>query len=92
MIVFTNTTPIIALCSIQRLDLLPALFGKIHMVNQVLEECEAGGAIRLPDLRKLDWLTIVNSTPVNSASLLLALDKGEKHTLDMAQNIGRTGY
>jgi predicted nucleic acid-binding protein len=85
MIVFTNTTPIIALSSIQRLDLLPALFGQIHIVNEVLEECEAGGNIRLPELRNFDWLTIVTSTAINSTSLLLALDKGEKHTLDMAQ-------
>lgn len=85
MIVFTNTTPVIALSSIQRLDLLPALFGQIHMVNQVLEECEVGGNIKLPELRKLNWLNIVASTPVNGPNLLLALDKGEKHTLDMAQ-------
>ena len=33
MIVFSNTTPIIALGSIQRLDLLPKLFGQIHLVS-----------------------------------------------------------
>jgi uncharacterized protein len=30
MIVFSNTTPIIALSSIQQLDLLPELFGQLH--------------------------------------------------------------
>lgn len=44
MIVFSNTTPIIALSSIQQLDLLPKLFGHIHLVNEVVDECEAGGA------------------------------------------------
>lgn len=39
MIVFSNTTPIIALSSIQNLHLLPQLFGQIHLVNEVLEEC-----------------------------------------------------
>ena len=37
MIVFSNTTPIIALSSIQRLDLLPQLFGRIHLVKEVAE-------------------------------------------------------
>ena len=37
MIVFSNTTPIIALSSIQRLDLLPHLFGRIHLVKEVAE-------------------------------------------------------
>ncbi len=84
MIVFTNTTPIISLSSIHRLDLLPSLFGHIHMLNEVMDECEAGGAIGVPELRQFDWLTILTSTPINDSSLLLALDKGEKHTLDMA--------
>jgi predicted nucleic acid-binding protein len=86
MIVFSNTTPIIALSSIQRLDLLPELFGHIHLVNEVVDECEVGGVITVPSLRQLNWLTIVESTPINHPSVLLELDKGEKHTLDMAVN------
>lgn len=85
MIVFFNTTPIIALSSIQQLNLLPELFGHLHLVNEVVDECEVGGAIAVPSLRGLNWLTIVESTPVSRPSLLLELDKGEKHTLDMAQ-------
>ncbi len=85
MIVFSNTTPIIALSSIQQLDLLPRLFGHIHLVNEVVDECEASGAIAVPHLRELDWLTLVESTAIKHPSLLLALDKGEKHTLDMAE-------
>jgi len=85
MIVFSNTTPIIALSSIQRLDLLPQLFGRIHLVKEVVDECEAGGTIAVPSLREFDWLTIVESTPISNPSLFLELDKGEKHTLDMAQ-------
>lgn len=85
MMVFSNTTPMIALSSIQRLDLLPRLFGHIHLVNEVVDECEAGGTITVPSLRGLAWLTIVESTPISHSSLLLELDKGEKHTLDMAQ-------
>ncbi len=84
MIVFSNTTPIIALSSIQRLHLLSQLFGQIHLVNEVIEECEAGGPISVPALRELDWIIPIQSTSPQHAHILLELDKGEKHTLDMA--------
>jgi len=35
MIVFSDTTPILALSSIVRLDLLPTLFNEIHVVREV---------------------------------------------------------
>ncbi len=50
MIVFSNTTPLIALSSIAQLDLLPTLFRKIWVVDTVVDECAAGGAIIVPDL------------------------------------------
>lgn len=84
MIVFSNTTPIIALSSIQSLHLLPKLFSEIHLVQEVIEECAAGGSIAVPNLLELDWIKPVQSTPVQHTSVLLELDKGEKHTLDMA--------
>jgi predicted nucleic acid-binding protein len=84
MIVFSNTTPIIALSSIQRLQLLPKLLGEIHLVTEVIDECAAGGSIAVPALKGIDWIKPVQSTPIHHASVLLELDKGEKHTLDMA--------
>ena len=84
MIVFSNTTPIIALSSIQCMHLLPQLFGEIHLVNEVIDECAVGGPIRVPVLQELDWVKPVQSTPIQFTSVLLELDKGEKHTLDMA--------
>ena len=79
MIVFSNTTPIIALSSIQRLDLLPSVFGRIHLVSEVVDECGAGGTIAVPDLRQLDWIDIVESTPLVHPTAL--------HTLDMAKKL-----
>jgi predicted nucleic acid-binding protein len=85
MIVFSNTTPLIALSSIQPLELLPQLFHRVHVVREVVEECLAGGPIAVPDLQQLDWMEIVESTAVAHPSVLLELDKGEKHTIDMAR-------
>ena len=45
MIVFSNTTPFIALSSINKLELLPKLFGQIHVVTEVIEECSVSEVI-----------------------------------------------
>ena len=45
MIVFFNTTPIIALSSINQLNLLPTWFNEIYVVAEVVEECLEGGKI-----------------------------------------------
>jgi hypothetical protein len=42
MIIFSNTTPIIALSSIGQLDLMPQLFHKVHIVDTVVNECAKG--------------------------------------------------
>ena len=63
MIVFANTTPIIALSSIHQIDLLPTLFHEIYVVDAIIEECAAGGKIVVPDLTQLPWIRIVKSEP-----------------------------
>lgn len=84
MKVFSNTTPFIALASIDRLDLLPKLFGKIHVVDEVIAECAVGGLIAVAPLRSLDWVIPVRSSAQPAPHLLLELDKGEKATLQAA--------
>jgi len=87
MIVFCNTTPFIALSAIGELDLLPKLFGKIHVVAEVDAECAAGGPIIVPDLKSLSWVEIVCSEPCTNNHFLLELDRGEKYTLHMAHKM-----
>jgi predicted nucleic acid-binding protein len=84
MKVFSNTTPLLALSSIGQLSLLPAVFSKIYVVDVVVAECAVGGRIVVPDLTKLSWVQVVISEPCRQNHLLLNLDQGEKHTLDMA--------
>ncbi|MEE9361161.1 MAG: DUF3368 domain-containing protein [Cellulophaga sp.] len=87
MIIFSNTTPFIALSSINKLELLPKLFGQIHVVTEVIEECAAGGIIPVPDLRKLPWVVEISPSQAVTISILLELDKGEKYTLQMAKEL-----
>jgi predicted nucleic acid-binding protein len=41
--VISNTTPFIALCSVDLLHLLPSIFGSIMVASSVQEECSEGG-------------------------------------------------
>ncbi|MCI5210484.1 MAG: hypothetical protein D3910_17225 [Candidatus Electrothrix sp. ATG2] len=70
MIVFSNTTPFIALASINQLDLLPQLFTEVCVVPEVIEECRAGGPVLVPKLTSLSWIRIVPSSPEISTHLL----------------------
>ncbi len=81
MIVFSNTTPIIALSGINKLDLLPALFDTVHVVDAVVEECAAGGKIFVPDLTKLSWIQIVSRVICQDHYAVSKLDQGEKYTI-----------
>lgn len=54
------------------------------MVHEVIDECAVGGRIFVPPLLEFDWIQAVQSTSISQTSILLELDKGEKHTLDMA--------
>ena len=85
MIVFSNTTPFIALASIDQLILLPKLFGKIHVAESVIDECTQGGRILVPDLKSLDWVTPVKDEAISTLPILFELDRGEKQTIILAR-------
>ncbi|MDO9224763.1 MAG: DUF3368 domain-containing protein [Pseudomonadota bacterium] len=88
MIVFSNTTPFIALASIDRLTLLPDLFDKVHVAESVIEECAEGGRILVPDLRSLNWIIPVEDEAVSGLPVLFELDRGEKQTIVLARKHG----
>ena len=85
MIVFSNTTPFIALASIGRLELLPQLFGKVHAAQSVIDECAEGGRILVPDLRSMDWVVSVADESTSALPVLFELDGGEKQTIILAR-------
>jgi len=88
VIVFSNTTPFIALASIDRLALLPQLFYKVHVAESVIHECAEGGRILVPSLRTLDWVIPVADETASALPFLLELDRGEKQTIVLAQKHG----
>jgi hypothetical protein len=81
VIVFSNTTPFIALASIGQLDLLPQLFDKIHVAESVIDDCTEGGRILVPNLRSLDWVIPVADETTSTLPVLFELDSGEKQTI-----------
>lgn len=85
MIVYSNTTPFIALASIGQLNLLPQIFGKLHVADAVLDECAEGGRILVPDLKTLDWVIPVANDEDTGLTVLFELDRGEKQTILLAQ-------
>jgi uncharacterized protein len=84
VIVFCNTTPIIALSSVGLLDLLPDLFGDVHLAEAVLVECERGGLIPVSNLRHAGWVKAVPAAELDPEQRLMSLwelDAGERDTI-----------
>ncbi len=84
MIIYSNTTPLIALASIGQLEILPKIFGKVHVAEAVIEEFAEGGRIIAPDLMKLDWVVPVANDDKAELTVLFEFDRGEKQTIYLA--------
>ena len=84
MKVFSNTTPFIALSSIDSLGLLLQIFGKIYVAEAVINECAEGGRILTPDLKVLDWIVPIVDDITSGLPVLFELDRGEKQTIILA--------
>jgi len=82
--VFSNTTPFIALASIDQLQVLPQLFGSVYVAQSVIEECAEGGRILVPHLQSLSWVLPVADESSVTMPVLFELDRGEKQTLLLA--------
>lgn len=80
---FSNTTPLFTFSALGAFDLLQAVHGHLHVVQTVVDECEIGGAIAVPDLRALDWITI-QPAPRHPDPRFYMLDAGERDTISSA--------
>lgn len=88
----SDSSPLIALARIGRLDLLSSLFDRIFVPSAVYEEVVVAGA-GLPgaeQVRQTPWIEVVNAPDVADMSLLrqcVGLGAGEKESISLAEHL-----
>jgi hypothetical protein len=66
MKVICNTTPFIALSSIDQIGLLKEIYSSIIVPRAVIKEINEGGKIPVPDLTAFDWIEVIPKFPESS--------------------------
>jgi len=84
-----DSTPIIALALIGKLDLLQRLYSEVAIPPAVQQEVLAGGlgAVGSVELQQADWLHVVPLQDPPRAAMLSDLDRGEAETIALAQEL-----
>lgn len=86
--VISNTTPLINLLKINKLELLKTLYGKVIVPYSVYLEIEEGKRKRYySDIKSYSWIEIIELKNKESLKFLLDLDKGEAETIALAQEL-----
>jgi len=86
--IVSNTTPIITLLTISKLELLQQIYGKIIIPKGVYEEIEQGKEKPFyADLSKFDWIIIKSIKDREPIKYLRDLDKGEAEVIVLANEI-----
>ncbi|MDF1570865.1 MAG: DUF3368 domain-containing protein [Bacteroidales bacterium] len=86
--VVSNTTPIISLLKLNRLDLLRQLYTQIFIPAAVYTEVEAGKEKGFyKDLSKIDWIKIVEIQNKQAIKYFLDLDSGEAEAIVLATEL-----
>jgi predicted nucleic acid-binding protein len=82
-IVVCNTTPLICLAGLGRVDLLESLYKVVTIPEQVRDEYDAGRPSNDPAINTFAWLNVV-SVPTLLQVLPVALGVGEKAAITLA--------
>lgn len=86
--IVSNTTPIISLLKLDKLDLLQKLYKQIYIPRAVYLEIEAGKSKGYyKDLSKIDWIKIIDIEDHNAVKYFLDLDAGEAEAIVLATEI-----
>lgn len=86
--VVSNTTPLIALLKISRLDILRELFTEISIPRAVYQEIEAGkNKEYFQDVSRLNWIHIVEIHDKSALKYFLDLDAGESEAIVLATEL-----
>ena len=86
--IVSNTTPILSLLKLDRLDLLQKLYTRIYIPTAVFSEIEAGKTRAFyKDLSKIDWINIIEIQNKQAVKYILDLDSGEAEAIVLATEI-----
>ncbi len=86
--VISDTTPILSLLKLGKLELLQSLYAKVIIPNEVFKEIERGrDKPYYVDLTMFDWISIIEISNVGSRSFFVDLDDGEAEVLVLAKEI-----
>lgn len=86
--VVSNTTPIISLLKIGKLELVRKIYGKIIVPRAVYNEVNAGiNKSYYLDLNKLDWIEIKEIENKKSLHFFIDLDAGEAEVIVLATEL-----
>jgi len=89
MTVVSNTTPLYYLTLIGHVDILPSLYGHVHVTQKVLEELRHPNAppfVRNWAMAPPDWL-MIHSDPAEPDQSLADLDPGERSALFLSEQL-----
>lgn len=83
--VVSNTTPIISLLKLSKLDILKQLYTEISVPKAVFQEVEAGKNKEFyQDLSKIGWINIIEIQDTQAVKYFLDLDSGEAEAIVLA--------
>lgn len=86
--VVSNTTPIISLLKIDRLDILRHLYSMVYIPKAVYKEIESGKNKEFyKDLNKIDWIKIVDIQNPEAVKYFSDLDSGEAEAIVLATEL-----
>jgi len=86
--IISNTTPILSLLKIGKLNLLEKLYGKIIVPVAVYIEIEKGkNKPYYQDLKLIDWIEILKIKNPDSKDYFIDLDEGEAEVLILSKEL-----
>ena len=86
--IVSNTTPVISLLKLNRLELFQQLYTQIYIPYAVYKEIEAGKTKEFyKDLSKIDWINITEIQDKQALKFFLDLDAGEAEAIVLATEI-----
>lgn len=86
--IVSNTTPLIALSKISKLELLESLYDEINIPPGVFEEYEKGkNKDFYKEILKLDWIKIGEIKNKKELESFTELDRGEAEAIALAEEI-----